>query len=129
MKYFGCWREGCDNGLVIQRPFGVCVSFFEFYLKGERWEEKAGCCRGASAGGRCPGDIDRNIKVSFSENKGKQPLGALNAIINISAIFRNFIHFFFIFADECSRSILNDLPPDVTSKMIKTSLDKAGLDK
>ena len=40
MKYFGCCREGCDNGLVIQRPFGVCVSFFEFYLKGEDGRRK-----------------------------------------------------------------------------------------
>ena len=94
MKYFGCWREGCDNGLVIQRPFGVCVSFFEFLFERRRWEEKAGCWRGASAGGRCAGDIDRNIKVSFCENKGKHRLCALNAIINISTIFRNFIQFF-----------------------------------
>ena len=44
-------------------------------------------------------------------------------------LFLEILLIFFKIADEHFRSILNDLPPDVTSKMIKTSLDKAGLDK
>jgi hypothetical protein len=75
---------------------------FLIFCRPKEEDEEAGWCRDVPAGGQCAGDIDRNIKVSFSENKGKQPLCAFNATINISAIFRHFV-FFFKIADELSQ--------------------------
>ncbi len=69
--------------------------------------------------------IVRSLSGKTKENSHLQLLMQLSTF----QLFLEILFIFFKFADECSRSILNDLPPDVTSKMIKSSEDKAGFDK
>ena len=127
MKYFGCWREGCDNGLVIQRPFGVCVSFFEFYLKGEDGRRKRDAEEAPPQVGGAQVTliaILRSLSVKTKENIDFALLMQLST-------FQLFLEFYSFFSNSQMNVLVNwnVLPPDVTSKMIKTSLDKAGLDK
>ena len=69
-----------------------------------RWEEKAGCWRGASAGGRCAGDIDRNIKVSSVKTKENMDFALLMQLSTFQ-LFLEFLFIFFKFADERSREL------------------------
>jgi hypothetical protein len=86
MKYFGSRREGCDNGLVIQRPFGVCVSF-EFYLKGEVGRRKRDAVEVPLQVGGAQVTLIARFRSLLMKDKGKHRLGALDAFFNISYIF------------------------------------------
>ena len=104
MKYFGCWREGCDNGLVIQRPFGVCVSFFEFYLKGEDGRRKRDAEEAPPQVGGAQVTliaILRSLSVKTKENMDFALLMQLSTF----QLFLEFLFIFFKFADERSREL------------------------
>ena len=59
----------------------------------------------------------RSLSVKTKENIDF----ALFMQLSTFQLFLEILFIFFKFADECSRSIQNVLPPDVTSKMIKIS--------